>query len=488
MGTTSSKTTDIVRTPFEERSEVPEWLSKQLGVSRTDVFQFEVTCVSGLLYDALTKYFTQRAVDVDGEPPSIADRIHDNPQKDEREYPGKLTSLQNPHVRLHDLFRRYKMPHESDEEADLRVTYAAGYGWGKVKTNPGMKTGDQIVIFHHHANGEPLEENGMLNVYRTLVLYAASDGVIKMLNREALSWYHMREKLVLASGSEKYVLYTLKVLKDNRPPFWVCRGHRISRPSSSVILAPGVQESMWADARSFFDPTTKHWYHSHGVPYRRSYLLHGAPGTGKTSTIHALAGELNLKLCFMSLSHDNFTDQTLVEALVKLPKPCILVFEDIDAIFNKRRNASASLVTFSGFLNAIDGVISPEGTLLMMTTNHVDQLDPALLRSGRVDRRFEFLPPSRDEICTYYKTYYPDAPVEYSKRFADVVINSTCKSVHSLATLQQHFIDCRGESAEKALEKIEDFLILYMQDNSEAEVRGKAGQQIDERNGYSTRT
>ncbi len=462
MGAASSKFPGVERSLTLKRAEVPKFVVKELGVNEVDVAQLEVTCSSSPLYDALTKYFAQRGVDLDVEPPFAKDRIHTDPLKDEREYPGKLTSYQNPPSKFGDRFRWFAKSEKEEQEVAQRVTYAVGYGWGKIRTNPSEENptaGNQTVLFHHYARGEPIEENFVMSVLRTVVLYAKNDAVIKALNREALGWYRTREQLVLAAQGGKYVLYTLKLSS------WICHGHRRSRPCSSIVLAPGVQEAMLADARSFFDKQTKDWYYSHGVPYRRSYLLYGPPGTGKTSQIRALAGEQRLKACFMSMSHKYFGDHTLIEAMARIPKPSVLVFEDIDALFDKRKNRSESTLTFSGLLNAVDGIVSTEGTLIMMTTNHIDRLDPALLRCGRIDRRFEFSLPGHNEVARYYRTFYPDAPMEYSTRFADLVFEREEKMARSLATLQQHFIYCRGESAETALDKVDEFFRAYFPDS-----------------------
>ncbi len=108
-------------------------------MNQVDVAQLEVTCSSTPLYDALTKYFAQRGVDMDVEPPSAKDRIHNDPLKDGREYPGKLTSYQNPPSRFVDKFRCFCKEDEQEGEAAQRVTYAVGYGWGKIRTNPSEK-------------------------------------------------------------------------------------------------------------------------------------------------------------------------------------------------------------------------------------------------------------------------------------------------------------------------------------------------------------
>lgn len=464
MSVQSSENLSEAKTLLSSEYEVPSRVLNELDVSKDHVTQLEVTSSSSPLYDALTKYFAQRGVDIDEEAPSLKDRIHDDPLNDEREYPGKLRFYQNPPSKFRDGFRRFRNFEKEEEEPNYRVTYSAGYGWGKILTNPcddNDLVGNQKVIFHHYERGDPTEEHHKMFIYRFVVLYAKNDAIIKALNREALSWYYTREKIVLAAQGNKYVLYTLKVLSQDRPPSWICHGHRPARPCSSIILTPGVQEAMLSDAHTFFNKATKNWYYSHGVPYRRSYLLFGPPGTGKTSQIRALAGELGLKACFMSFSHKNFSDHTLIEAMSKVPKPSVLVFEDIDALFNKRENVIDSSLTFSGLLNAVDGVVSTEGTLIMMTTNYMEKLDPALLRCGRIDRRFEFKLPGLEEVARYFRSFYPDAPIEYSKWFAEEVFAREEKMACSLATLQQHFIYCRGESAQVALGKLDEFFKAY---------------------------
>ena len=72
------------------------------------------------------------------------------------------------------------------------------------------------------------------------------------------------------------------------------------RSLNSVILPEGVKEALVKDARDFLD--SEEWYTWAGVPHRRGYLLYGHPGTGKSTTIHALAGELGLEIYYIQLS------------------------------------------------------------------------------------------------------------------------------------------------------------------------------------------
>ncbi|KAJ3929146.1 MAG: mitochondrial chaperone BCS1 [Lentinula lateritia] len=155
---------------------------------------------------------------------------------------------------------------------------------------------------------------------------------------------------------------------------------RRKRPLHSVVLDNGIAAAIENDVQSFLNRR---------IPYRRGFLLHGPPGSGKSSYIQALAGSLNYNLCLLNLSERGLGDDKLTHLLSTVPEQSIVLIEDVDAAFNKRVQTSEdgyqSSVTFSGFLNALDGVASGEERIVFLTTNHIERLDPALIRPGRVD-------------------------------------------------------------------------------------------------------
>ncbi len=77
-----------------------------------------------------------------------------------------------------------------------------------------------------------------------------------------------------------------------------------------------------------------------GIPYRRGYLLHGPPGSGKTSFIQALAGSLSYNICLLNLSERGLTDDKLNHLLGLAPERSFILLEDVDAAFNKRVQTS----------------------------------------------------------------------------------------------------------------------------------------------------
>ncbi len=179
------------------------------------------------------------------------------------------------------------------------------------------------------------------------------------------------------------------------------------RPLASVVLKAGQGEVLLADLRRFVDSRER--YAQLGVPWRRGYLLHGPPGTGKTSLVTALASELRLNVCTLSLASPIVTDEKIHTLLAALPQRSLLLIEDVDAFFRQRDAAHAPVkLSFSGFLNALDGVATQEGTVLFMTTNHLDRLDPALIRAGRIDERAELGYVDEDQLRRLYRKFHDD--------------------------------------------------------------------------------
>jgi len=98
--------------------------------------------------------------------------------------------------------------------------------------------------------------------------------------------------------------------------------------------------------------------------------------------------------------------------LNNVPPRSIILIEDIDAIFVGREVAVGThcRVSFSGLLNALDGVKTQDGRILIMTTNHKDKLDPALLRPGRADKLIELQSSSHIEMKKLFLKFFTKHP------------------------------------------------------------------------------
>lgn len=179
------------------------------------------------------------------------------------------------------------------------------------------------------------------------------------------------------------------------------------RPMGSVVLKQGQAEALLADLHRFMGAHSR--YGQLGIPWRRGYLLYGPPGTGKTSLVTALASELRLNVCTLSLASPIVSDEKIHSLLAGVPQRSILLIEDVDAFFQQREAAHSQVkLSFSGFLNALDGVATQEGTVLFMTTNHKERLDPALIRAGRIDQQVELGFCDRDQLERLYLKFDPN--------------------------------------------------------------------------------
>ncbi|ESZ93219.1 hypothetical protein SBOR_6375 [Sclerotinia borealis F-4128] len=237
--------------------------------------------------------------------------------------------------------------------------------------------------------------------------------------------------------------------KTGGEPDWTRLVSRISRPFSTVVLDEVVKQKVIADMKDYLHPFTRRWYSNRGIPYRRGYLLHGPPGTGKSSLSFAIAGYFKLKIYIVSLNSGSMNEENLTMLFGELPKQCVVLLEDIDtaglthtrdddnddddydedvgpksplskatktleAMAKKNGSKEQSgKISLSALLNVIDGVASQEGRILIMTTNHIEKLDEALIRPGRVDMTIHFDLANKDNMEQIFRGIYATLEGDY---------------------------------------------------------------------------
>ncbi|KAK1323618.1 hypothetical protein QJS10_CPA02g01529 [Acorus calamus] len=183
-----------------------------------------------------------------------------------------------------------------------------------------------------------------------------------------------------------------RLFSNGRDHYWT--SVPFSHPSTFETLAldSKLKEAIKSDLTRFVEG--RDYYRRVGRTWKRGYLLYGTPGTGKTSLISAMANFLDFDVYDLELTavSDNTQLRTL---LMSTGSKCVIVVEDVDCTVDvmnrsrglKRTHDEMVSVNLSGILNFLDGLWSTcEGERLMVfTTNHVERLDPALLRPGRMD-------------------------------------------------------------------------------------------------------
>ena len=180
----------------------------------------------------------------------------------------------------------------------------------------------------------------------------------------------------------------------------------------TIVLKKGIKQKVLSDLRYFMSRISR--YKALNIPYKRGYLFYGHPGNGKTSFSLAIANHLRKNICYMNLLSIN-GDNELQQLFNNIPSNSILVMEDIDSSFDGRKPMGK--ITFSGLLNCIDGFFYKNGLITIITTNHINNLDSALIRSGRIDLKIELSNPDKSQVEEYLKFFY-DKKVSFTNGYS----------------------------------------------------------------------
>ncbi|KAF8217469.1 P-loop containing nucleoside triphosphate hydrolase protein [Mycena galopus ATCC 62051] len=195
------------------------------------------------------------------------------------------------------------------------------------------------------------------------------------------------------------------------------------RSFATLVLPDGIKETLLADMKEFLD--NEQWCTCAAPRLLNRYLLFGDPGTGKSTTVHALAGELGMEIYFISLA-SGVNDYSLGELFHSTPPHSILLIEDIDCAVPTRGDSDEyqsqadddgrmpemlmkrrSEVTLAGLLNILDSVASQEGRILIATTNHIDQLDPGTQSPTSHPAQIRYKLATNEQLENVFHRFYP---------------------------------------------------------------------------------
>lgn len=268
-------------------------------------------------------------------------------------------------------------------------------------------------------------------------------------NSTGLMARRFRVRHVVGSNPKAPVIMSTPAMEDNSVwepadegvPIGVALdelGHAAGRVSVAKRFAPHrafreLQDdvSRWLAA--------KDWYLRRGIPWRRGYLLHGVPSSGKTQTIMAAAELHDMPVWVFDLG--SLSNEELLKnwKLMLTHAPGVwAVFEDFDNVFHLRQNVSGGTLTFDCLLNVLSGAEQTPGVLLAFTTNDVTKIDNALgvtqadgltTRPGRCDLAIEF---------TYLTAAErQDVAALYAESPEEVALFTTAMSRHENLTVAQ---------------------------------------------------
>lgn len=215
---------------------------------------------------------------------------------------------------------------------------------------------------------------------------------------------------------------------------WMSVCEQSERMVDTIVLKDNRKEILLDEVNHFIN--NKDWYTTHGFLYSLGILLHGKPGTGKTTIIRYLATVTRRNTHYLRLGQ--IKDENEFNKLLKdidLSKT-VLVMEDIDCAGKmvhdrvrkikddikeddldsdneekpnkkkKKKDKHKDAITLDILLNVLDGILTVPGQIVVMTTNHKDVLDDALIRPGRIDVNLELTKCDIDMIIRLTKKFY----------------------------------------------------------------------------------
>ncbi|KAG9405640.1 hypothetical protein AC1031_003547 [Aphanomyces cochlioides] len=356
--------------------------------------------------------------------------------------------------------------HTDDPNNTKTSTLRAGYGVHHFKWN------DHQLICLRQQIGQPVgTDRDAVRMENVILLYP-------QVNAENILHGFVDAVVAAAEATRKGYISIFQWNVDCE--YWRDAQKARARPIESVILPRATKTKLIADLDDFVSDDTKAFYANHGIPYKRSYLFYGVPGTGKTSLIQAMGGQYERNLYFLQPTHPKMTDDSLRSAIEKVPRKSIIVLEDIDALFDKdrRKKVEQSLLTFSGLLNALDGVGSPDGHIVVLTTNFRDQLDDALIRNGRVDVHVAFEHSTEEQMEAMFVSFYPGE--KDGKAFATALTAALGSRKMSMAALQHYFVTQRRKSAAEAISNVGEVVRDLDERQKEADEEAARAEEEDE--------
>ena len=226
---------------------------------------------------------------------------------------------------------------------------------------------------------------------------------------------------------------------------WLEHSTRTKRKLETIYIDTGIKDRLVSSIDKFLHASAL--YDKYGVTWKKIIIFDGPPGAGKTSSVLALASEFDRGIAKMTITADMTSSQ--VELLFRnVPKQSFLLLEDVDALFVERNATGLSQVDFSTILNLMDGITTTRGLVLFMTTNHIEKLDSAFVRPGRVDDIVHFKHAGVEEWRSAVQVLGDRWPHEHE---AYIELLSERKTPCSIADIQKHLFQCLMEERESIL-------------------------------------
>jgi ATP-dependent Zn protease len=193
---------------------------------------------------------------------------------------------------------------------------------------------------------------------------------------------------------------------------WTIHEINVNKTFDNIFLETEKKSSLIKIVNDFL--YNKDEYDKQGTPHKLGILLHGIPGNGKSSIVYAIAKTHGKNIYRVNLSCPK---SIFVKQISSINEKSIVLFDDIDTnrISHKRSlencpvtpsKTNLDQLELGDILEILDGYCYFKDCIIIMITNHYEKLDPALIRSGRMDHKIEFTNAGKEQISQIMKFFF----------------------------------------------------------------------------------